>query len=245
MSQRRPSKQKSARQLKPGWRYTIDQWGGFPVLGSVVVALLIVGTLIFLNRPGAKSDPIVSTTLEGRVAGRLHGEANAPVTIIEYADFQCPFCKKWVTETAPALAKEYIATGQVQLEYRYFAFLGEESKKAAEAAECAADQGRFWEMHDVLYSHQAAENSGVYTPSNLKKYAAEVAAKASDFDTGKFASCLDGGSKRALVDQMAAQAAQVGVKSTPSFLVNGQPLIGAQPIEVFRTAIASAKAAKP
>lgn len=246
MSQRRPSTPKSARPPKPAWRHTIDQWGGLPVFGSVLVALVVVAGLIFLNRPSSQSSaPVASTTSGVRVVGRLQGESTAPVTIVEYADFQCPFCKRWAMETGPALTQEFIATGQVQLEYRYFAFLGEESKKAAEAAECAADQGRFWEMHDILYARQGAENSGVFTPSNLKKYAAEVAAQVTGFDTGKFASCLDGGSKRQLVDQMAAQAAQLGVSSTPSFLVNGKPIVGAQPIEVFRTAIAAAKAAKP
>ena len=231
----------------PRWRHTIDQWGGLPVLGSVAVAFVVVGALIFFNRPSSTPpDAIVSTSPQAAVSGRMQGNANAPVKIVEYADFQCPFCKRWVVETGPLIASEFVATGQVQLEYRYFAFLGEESKKAAEAAECAADQGRFWEMHDALYTHQpATENSGAYTPANLKKYAAEVAAKASGFDTAKFATCLDGGGKRALVEQMTAQATQIGVRSTPSFTVNGQPVVGAQPIDVFRTAIANAKAAKP
>lgn len=231
---------------KPRWQATINRWGGLPVLGSVAVALVVVGALVFFNRPTSNApDAIVSTAPQAVVNGRVQGNANAPVKIVEFADFQCPFCKRWVVETGSLIASEFVAAGQVQLEYRYFAFLGEESKKAAEAAECAADQGRFWDMHDVLYAHQASENSGAYTPANLKKYAAEVAAKASGFDTAKFATCLDGGSKRAFVDQMTAQAAQAGIRSTPSFLVNGQPIVGAQPIDVFRTAIANAKAAKP
>ncbi len=234
---------------KAAWRRTVDRWGGLPVLGSAAVALVVVGALIYLNRPAGEDPLVVTSTAQAPVAGRIHGNPDAPVKVIEFADFQCPFCKRWVVDTGPLLAEEFIKSGQVQLEYRYYAFLGEESKKAAEAAECASDQGRFWEMHDVLYSHQGRENSGVYTSANLKKYATEVAAKVSGFDTARFDACLDGGSKRAVVDQVTAQAAEIGVRSTPSFLVTGpggsQAITGAQPIDVFRAAIAAAKTPRP
>ncbi len=228
----------------PGWRHTLNQWGGVPVLGSVAFALVVVVAMVWLNRPGGGDKVVIDSGPRTQTSGRTQGDANAPVKIVEYADFQCPFCKKWVVETEAQLEQEFVATGQVSLEYRYFAFLGEESKKAAEAAECAADQGAFWQMHDVLYSHQGAENSGVYSPGNLKKYAAEVATKVSGFDTGKFNTCLDSGSKRALVDTLAKQAAQAGVSSTPTFIINGQAMVGAQTIDMFRAAIQRAKSAK-
>jgi len=216
----------------------------------VAVALVVVGALIYLNRPAPNVPAaVVTSTGNAPVAGRVHGDANAPVRILEFADFQCPFCKRWVVETGPLIAEEFIKTGQVQLEYRHYAFLGEESKNAAEAAECASDQGRFWEMHDVLYSHQGRENSGVYTVANLKKYAAELAAKASGFDRVRFDACLDGGTKRAVVEQITAQAVEIGVRSTPSFLVTGpggsQSISGAQLIDEFRRAIAAVKTPRP
>lgn len=236
MSKRRPQ--------SLGWRHTLNQWGGLPVLGSAALALVVVGALIWFNRPGGGVSGTIESNARAQASGRTQGDPKAPVTIVEYADFQCPFCKKWVVDTAGALEQEFVATGQAVLEYRYFAFLGEESKKAAEAAECAADQNAFWQMHDVLYSHQGAENSGVYSVGNLKKYATEVATKATGFDTAKFNSCLDSGSKRPVVEALTQQAKQAGVSSTPTFLVNGQAVVGAQPIDVFRSAIERAKSAK-
>ena len=237
MSKRRPP--------ASGWRHTLNQWGGLPVLGSVAVALVVVAAMVWVNRPGGDEPAVIESTPRTQASGRTQGDPKAPVTIVEYADFQCPFCKRWVVETGPALEREFVATGQVRLEYRYFAFLGEESKKAAEAAECAADQGAFWQMHDVLYSHQGRENSGVYSAGNLKKYAGEVAKRVDGFDTGKFNSCLDSGSKRTIVDTMTEQARQAGVGSTPTFTVNGLAVVGAQPIDVFRTTIERARSAKP
>ncbi len=212
------------------------------------VALAVVAALIWFNRPGGGEPTVIDFGTRAQVSGRSQGNPNAPIKIVEYADFQCFFCKRWAVETEKAVEQEFVATGQAQLEYRYFAFLGEESKKAAEAAEaaeCAADQGRFWEMHDVLYSHQGAENSGVYSTGNLKKYATEVRGRASDFDTGTFNSCLDSGSKRAIVDSLTQQAKQAGVSSTPTFTVNGVAIVGAQTIDVFRTTIERAKSVKP
>lgn len=235
----------SRRKPRPaGWRHTLNQWGGLPVLGSVAVALAVVGVLIWLNRPGGDAT-VIESGARTRVSGRMQGDPNASVKIVEYADFQCPFCKKWVVETGHLLEQELVESGQVSLEYRYFAFIGEESKKAAEAAECAADQDAFWPMHDVLYSHQGAENSGVFTSANLKKYAADVAQRASGFDTSRFNSCLDSGAKRATVEAITQQARQAGVSSTPTFTVNGQAILGAQPVEVFRAAVERARAAKP
>jgi len=241
MNKRPPSKRAPQR---VGWRYTIEQWGGFPVLGAVVLAIGVVGALIWFNRPGRVDTTPIESGPRAQVSGRTHGDPNAPVKIVEYADFQCPFCKRWVMETGPALDEEFVRTGQVHLEYRYFAFLGEDSKKAAEAAECAADQNRFWEMHDVLYSHQGAENSGVYSTGNLKKFAEEVKQRAAGFDTGKFNACMDSGAKREIVERLTQQATQAGVASTPTFTVNGQAVVGAQTIDVFRAAIERAKTAR-
>ena len=227
-----------------GWRYTVNQWGGLSVLGSVALALVAVGALVWFNRPGGGDTTPIDSGARTQASGRTQGDPKAAIKIVEYADFQCPFCKKWVVETEAQVEKEFVETGQAQIEYRYFAFLGEESKKAAEAAECAADQNAFWQMHDVLYSHQGRENSGVYSTGNLKKYAAEVAQRADGFDTAKFNSCLDTGSKRAIVDRLTQQASQAGVSSTPTFTVNGIAVTGAQTIDVFRATIERAKSAK-
>ncbi len=226
----------------PGWRHTLNQWGGLPVVGSLTVAVVVVVALVWVNRPGASAgDDAFAPVARQVVSGRTEGKADAPVKIIEYADFQCPFCGRFTRETAPKLVEEFVNTGQAQIEFRHYAFIGEESKKAAEAAECAADQGHFWPMHDIIFLRQGAENAGVYSSSNLKKYAREVADKVNGFDAKQFDTCLDSGEKRATVEQMAQEAVSLGVRSTPTFFVNGQMVSGAQPIDEFRKTIEAAK----
>lgn len=112
--------------------------------------------------------------------------------------------------------------------YWNFAFLGDESQWAAEAAECAADQNKYWEYHDKLFASQNGENQGAFSKDNLKKFAADLG-----LDTTAFNSCLDSGKYTQQVQTDTQIAQQIGVQSTPSFLVNGTPLIGAQSIERF------------
>jgi len=112
------------------------------------------------------------------------------------------------------------------------AFLGPESQWAAEASECAADQDAFWDYHDLLYNRQAGENRGAFDKDNLKQFAAELG-----LDTQVFNECMDSGKYASLVQTETAMAQSLGVRGTPAFLVNGQPLVGAQPFEVFEQII--------
>jgi len=99
------------------------------------------------------------------------GNSTAPITIIEYTDFQCPFCGKFFQETEQTVMNDYIKAGKIELVHRDFSFLGNESTMAAEAARCAGDQGKFWEYHDYLFTHQAGENHGNFSNVNLKSFA--------------------------------------------------------------------------
>lgn len=128
----------------------------------------------------------------------------------------------------------YVKSGQVRFGYVHFAFLGEESIWAAEASECANDQGKFWEYHDYLFTHQAGENQGAFSKANLKKFAAEM-----KLDSAAFDACLDSGKHTEVVKAETAFGQSLGARSTPSFLVNGRALVGAQPFEVFQQLIAS------
>jgi protein-disulfide isomerase len=237
---------------RAGLKATIDSFGGVLTIGAIVVGIVVVGVLVFLNRPGSGSSvndapfvPIERVQADGRIAG----DPNAPVRIVSHEDFQCPFCRQFATETAPVIEEEFVETGIASIEYRHLAFLGEESLRAAEASECAADQGLFWEYHDMLFLRQGDENDGVYSTGHLKDFAREVDAALPDrgFDLDAFDACLDSGAKRPLVEAQSEQSRELlqsltGRASTPTFLVNGQPLPpGAQPIEVFRTAIAAAR----
>ncbi len=107
----------------------------------------------------------------------LGGGVNTKVTVIEYADFQCPFCGKFFKETEETLLNSYIESGQISFVYRDFAFLGPESTRASEAARCAAEQGKFWEYHDYLFNHQKGENQGAFSDLYLKSFAGELKLK--------------------------------------------------------------------
>ena len=119
--------------------------------------------------------------------------------------------------------------------YQQFAFLGSESQWAGEASECAADQDAFWEYHDKLFDSQSSENQGAFNKDNLKRFAAELG-----LDTAAFDECLDSGKYTSVVKNETQATQALGVRSTPTFLINGKPVIGAQPFEVFQQYIEAA-----
>ena len=123
----------------------------------------------------------------------------------------------------------------VRFGYQHFAFLGPESQRAGEASECAADQDAFWEYHDKLFDSQSGENQGAFNQDNLKRFAVELG-----IDTQAFDECLDSGKYASLVQEETQAAQTLGVRSTPSFLINGEPLVGAQPFDVFKQYIEAA-----
>jgi protein-disulfide isomerase len=133
----------------------------------------------------------------------------------------------------------YVKTGIVRFGYQHMAFLGPESKSAAAASECADEQGKFWEYHDMLFASQSGENQGAFNKDNLKKFATDL-----KLDAAKFNACVDSGKYSATVENDTAFVQSLGVTSTPAFLVNGQPLVGAQPFEAFQKIIESERSKK-
>lgn len=125
-----------------------------------------------------------------------------------------------------------MTAGKVRIGYVHFVFLGDESQWAGEASECAADQNAFWEYHDYLFVNQNGENQGAFNKDNLKAFAEELG-----LDTQAFNECLDSGKYTDLVQQDTAWARSLGVQSTPTFVLNGQGIVGAQPFEYFQQAI--------
>lgn len=160
------------------------------------------------------------------------GNKDAKVTVIEFADFQCPFCEQWFKQVEPEINKNYIDTGKIKFAFRHFAFLGDESTWAAEASECANDQGKFWEFHDYLYNHQGAENSGAFSKDNLKSFAAVLG-----LDTATFNSCLDSDKHADLVKNDTNDGSTAGVSGTPATFINGMQISGACPYTTFDGAI--------
>jgi protein-disulfide isomerase len=166
------------------------------------------------------------------------GDANAPVTLIEFSDFQCPFCGRAFSSTLPALKQDYIDTGKVRYVFRDFPLISihPQARKAAEAAHCAGEQGKYWEMHDTLFKNQRA--LGVL---QMKDYARTLG-----LDEDQFNSCLDEGKYAKVVDENMAAGSAVGVTGTPTFfvgksnadgMIEGTRIIGAQSVVAFREAI--------
>ena len=153
------------------------------------------------------------------------GPADAPITIIEFSDFNCPYCKKFHAETFPLLMATY--PDQIRFVYRDFPVTSPESFVAAQAANCAGRQGAYWEFHDALMSGDLGLGRAAY----------EAYADRLDLDVNALGTCLDEGAEGAEVEADAREAASLGVNGTPTFFINGIPLVGAQPLISFRSVI--------
>ena len=154
----------------------------------------------------------------------FYGDPNAPVTLVEFGDFNCGYCGRWAHEVFPKIDENYIKTGQVRMAYVHFPILGADSMTAAEASECAGQQDKFWEYHNTAYAHQGIG----FTPDNLTMLAGQL-----KLDTDAFAQCLANFPDRKSLDADISLAPVMGVRGTPAFLVNGIPLAGAYPYEDF------------
>lgn len=147
------------------------------------------------------------------------GNPHAPVRIDVWADFQCPVSRKFARNPELILRRNYIPTGQVQLVFHPYPILGPESVLAAQAAECAASQGRFWDYHDKLFAEQRSENSGWFNPTNLDQWAGQLG-----LDVPSFATCRDHGDQINEVVASLEAGQLMGVSWTPTVYVNDQKL---------------------
>jgi protein-disulfide isomerase len=184
--------------------------------------------------PAARPPIPKTTSTPVQTAGYpFRGRKDAPVTIVEFSDYQCPFCRRHNAQTLPQILRDYVDTDKVRYvfvdnpipSHRYAA-------KAAEAAHCAGDQGKYWDMHDHLFQNQSR-----IRPENFATLAQEVG-----LDTAAFTQCLDGGKHRAEVDAGRRLAAAAGARGTPSFVVGrtrsdgsvtGDLIVGAKAYPVF------------
>lgn len=167
--------------------------------------------------------------------GKALGPADAQVVIEEYADFQCPWCAKFATGALHDLEEATMrrGMGQVRFIFRHMAILGPASQAAAEAAECANEQGQFWAYADRLYANQ--RTPGLFSPDGLKQVAADLG-----LDTATFNACLDSRRYQQVVEQETRQGQARGVRYTPTFIVNGQVLVGAISFDQLGRLIAQA-----
>jgi protein-disulfide isomerase len=201
--------------------------------GAVAVVAVFIGIQVAQD-----SD----SNLPPRVAaseGRSLGSPEAPVTVVEYADFQCPVCKRAESSIISRIEHDYVVSGQVSIEFRMFPFLGQESWNAAQAAEAAREQGKFWEYHDALFNAQGAENGGAFDYENLVEIARELG-----LDVAAFEAALSSNRYLDAIEAEAQAARNAGVRSTPTFYVNGELISGVQPYATFQGAIERALAAE-
>ena len=161
----------------------------------------------------------------------VRGDTNAPVTLVEYSDFECPYCESLAT-TLDQVMTDY--QGKVKLVYRYFPLtsIHPNAQKSAEAAECAGAQGKFWEMHDKLFENQSA-----LAVTDLKQYAKDLG-----LNTTTFNNCLDNGTATARVNSDEQEGINYGVQGTPATFINGTLVSGALPYSSFKSAIDAALA---
>lgn len=164
------------------------------------------------------------------------GNPDAPVTIVEFSDFQCPFCRRFWKETLSQIKREYLATGKAKFIYRDFPLsqIHPGAMPAAQAAECAREQDKFWEMHDVIFEEQEKRGQGTVdlAAEDVKKWAAMIGLNAASFNQ-----CLDSGKYKQEVEKDLADGASAGVTGTPATFINGRLITGAQPFAAFKTVI--------
>lgn len=165
------------------------------------------------------------------------GSKEAKVIIIEFSDFQCPFCRRFWRESLQQIRKEYIETGKsVKFVYRDFPLSFHNlAQKYAEAGECAEEQGKFWEMHDKIFQEQDKKGQGTisdYSLGDIKRWAREIGVNSSKFDQ-----CLDSGKYKQEVENDVNEGLIAGVNGTPTIFINGRIIVGAQPYQVFKKII--------
>ena len=221
----------------------------FVPISIIIAGALISGAVIFSNSTGRTAQPQPGAANTGKVVNnaallkqaqndsRSIGSPDSRVTIVEFADFQCPFCGRFFQESEQKLIDQYVKTGKARFVYHDFAFLGPESQIAAEASRCAQDQNAFWQYHDYLYTHQKGENQGSFAAEHLKEFARTL-----KLDTAKFNSCLDAGTYKDQVQKDVDLGRSLGVDGTPAVFINSQFFNGALPFQQFQAAIDAERA---
>ncbi len=211
-SERKHAEEKASRRRKQ-----------FTIFGAGGLAILIALGLILIPRLGGGDTSAVSIAPDPtgsiQANGETLGDPNAPVKVVEWANYQCPFCDQFWTQNESALMQQYISTGKVYFEYKDLTFGWQESIDASEAAACANNQGQFWQYHDTLFKNQKAENSGGFSRSRLKTMANDIG-----LDMSKFNTCFDGHETADQVKASDTAASNQNINGTPTFFVDGQQI---------------------
>ncbi len=221
-------------------------------IGAAIAAVSILGAFFVLVLDTSESDnPIakikLSDTSEKQIkendtialslfsakSTSLLGSQDAPITLVEFGDYQCFYCNRFFHETEPEIVKNYVDTGKVKIIFKDFTIIGQDSMNAAHASHCANEEGKFWEYHDVLYNHWTGENNGWASSGNLHEFARQIG-----LDENAFDDCMSSGRYESVIGQSNSDARTLGITGTPAFFVIGPNNVivkigGAQPYEVF------------
>jgi protein-disulfide isomerase len=211
------------------------------VLSLIFLSIVIVSFIFYLGVPASAQNNNKYISLANLIKqGSSHlGSLSAPVTIIDFSDFQCYLCARYVKNTEPKINETYIQPGKVNLVFKHLPNRGTDSIGAAIAAQCTNDQGMFWQFHNLLYKNQKQIDSGWVSKDNLKK----LASKMVGLDIQKFNLCFDNQKYRSLVERDIALGAAFGFHDTPNFIIvnsdgsNAEIIRGAQPFAAFKALV--------
>ncbi len=180
------------------------------------VGAVAAGLLVLPNLTPVGDVTEVATRQRPMVSGTSMGAADAPVVLEIFEDFQCPACRQFNLQSEQLVEQELVATGLVRVEFRQYPFIGNESVQASNASLCAADQGRFWDYHDILFANQTGENVGAFTERRLLAFAETLG-----LDMNSFETCLSEELHQDRIDADRALGLSYGISGTPSFIING------------------------
>ena len=215
---------------------------GIAIGGLVVIIIGIISAIAIGQSDNETLNLDMDRThgsIDTAMGSPILGSENAPITIVEFGDYQCHQCYNWFHDTKPQLKENYINTGKVNLVFVDLAFLGRDSPKAAAASYCAEEQGKYWEYHDLLYGLQEGIDDGWANSERLGALAENLR-----LDTDLFNSCLDSGKFNKRVQSNVNEARNQGASGTPTFFIinsegQQQKIVGAQPYSVFKSVIDS------
>ena len=214
------------------------------IIASITITLVIFGFNNSSNEMGLSMEPApkieqvesAKITMDTFVSNGspILGDPNAPITLVEFGDYQCHYCNVFFQTIEDDIIKNYVKTGKVKMIFKDYNIIGPDSINASHGAHCANEQGLFWEYHDTLYSNWTGENNGWASPRNLTIFAEEVNA-----DMDKWAQCMNEKSHSITINESNNDARTLELTGTPAFFVINSEgkvskLFGAQPFEVFK-----------
>lgn len=202
------------------------------ILAIPIIIGIITGLLLASLPESEKDSKLFTSSKLINNGSPILGNPNAPITILEWGDYQCTFCFKFHQNTLEKIDEDFIKTGKVKLVFKDFPLNGPDSLLAAEATYCAQEQEKYWQYHDELYNNWGGERTGWITREALNQFATSV-----DLDLEKLNTCLDDHRYQNHVNSLYEFGQEIGIDATPSFLIfNDEKIIkirGNQPLEVF------------